>query len=268
LPAFTNRQILGSFVWNKEKFAVVGGRMFPPNKFGSYILGRERILKKILDTVASQFVHDRLTLAQSIYLAGCRGMGKTNLLMLIADLLKRNGYEVYFFAGEVTFSNEIVKALEEVVDQKHKKLTAVLIDEAAVESKATVFSLLLKSTNPYLLTVAAAVPKFLKSGITANFRARFGMTDMVLKEDDEDFVQLIEHCKGLKVTTPEMTDYICRCILRQCGGHVFPTLAIIEGYFATEGLGNFMMGEIEFNQHFYGPAFEKTGFYPIELLRG
>jgi len=71
----------------------------------------------------------------------------------------------------------------------------------------------------------------------------------------------------MEVTTAEMTDYICRCILRHCGGHLFPALAIIEGYFTTEGLGDFMKCEIEFLQHFYGPAFEETKFYPIVLSR-
>jgi len=121
----------------------------------------------------------------------------------------------------------------------------------------------------YLLrfTIGAAVPRYIISGTAAGYRTRLGVTDMALKEEDEDVVQLIDHGKGLEVTTPEMTDYICRSILRQCGGHVYPTLAIIEGYFTTEGLGDVLQDKRKFCEHFYGPGLEETRLYRILVNR-
>jgi adenylylsulfate kinase-like enzyme len=70
--------------------------MFPANHFGRYILNRQSVIKKVEDTIQAQKDFDSEQ-ATSVYLAGCRGSGKTSLQTLLARSFKAKGYEVYFF---------------------------------------------------------------------------------------------------------------------------------------------------------------------------
>jgi len=90
--------------------------MFPRNQFGTYILPRKRLLKNVFDKITSFRAADELTASQSIYLAGCMGMGKTCLLMLLAQDLTRKNYEVYYFKSASALSLEIDRALDDMLE--------------------------------------------------------------------------------------------------------------------------------------------------------
>ena len=49
-------------------------RLFPSNKFGQYVLQRNRVVKKVKEAIALQKSSD-LGEGTSVYLAGCRGSG-------------------------------------------------------------------------------------------------------------------------------------------------------------------------------------------------
>jgi len=231
--------------------------MFPQKPFGKYVLKRKRLLKEVSKAITQQR-EERGTASQSIYLSGYRGMGKSSLLMLIAKDLNRIGYEVYYFGQTTILNDEIVEALKEKVNQKEDdKLLAVLVDDATASRKAEALPWLLSSDNPNLVTIGAAVPKF----VDFAFRAQLGTTELRLQEYEKDFVKLIDHIKRLELTTPVATDFICRLLLRQCRGHVFPTLAFIEAYFTTEELKPFIEDEVKFFRHFGTPAFDQTNVH-------
>lgn len=233
-------------------------RLFPPNQFGQYILKRERVLKKVKDEISTQQQWNDQT--QSVYLAGCRGSGKTSLEMLLAKDFKAKGYEVYFFKSASDIPQGASLAFEALLKDK-TKMFAVLIDEVASNPEAGLFTTLLKGGYPHLVVIGSAVPRFISTGITAKFESVLRMADLVLKSEDDDFLGLIEYCAGLKATTPELTQLICIYLLKQCGGHTFPTLAFIEHFFTLYDTKEFLVSMEVFQKHFSGPHFASSPFH-------
>jgi len=234
-------------------------------------MSRRSLIDRVFNIIEIQRANQNND-CQSIYLAGCRGSGKTSLLMLIAQYLKGKKYEVYYFKSPRLMTNEIdnalvVKLKELEKDRNDNKLVAILIDEAADDPSNVAYITLLKSRYPYLVTIGAAVPRYLQSGITGYFRKVLGMSDLILSETDADFVELIAYCAKRGVTTAQMTDYICKIILQYCGGHIYPTVAIIEAYFSMESLRNFTKDEEAFGKHFFGPSIDREQFYMDALDR-
>ena len=231
---------LSQYLWKKLPI-VKSSYMFPCTLFGSKILDRKRVVSNIFQSLADQKI-TRNDMPQSIHISGCRGSGKTNLLMLMAEQLARSGYEVYFFSDASFCTIEICREFQEILTEQldldepaeKKRKIAVLIDEITPSTSSAIFTTLLKSTHPNLVVLGACVPKFQKTGHTAKFRHQFRMLDIVLKEDDDDFRSLIEDCKQMNVTTPQSTEFLCNSILNECGGHVFPTVAFIERCFRDE----------------------------------
>ena len=72
------------------------GGYFLLNGFGKYVLKRRRIINEVFGEIRRQ-LESQPGDSVSIYLSGCRGMGKTSDLMLIAKELSSKGWEVYFF---------------------------------------------------------------------------------------------------------------------------------------------------------------------------
>ena len=232
--------------------------MFPPNQFGQYILKRERVLKNVKDEISSQQRwHDQ---TQSVYLSGCRGSGKTSLAILLAKDFKAEGYEVYFFKSARDVPQNASLAFKALLKDK-TKMVAVFIDEVASDPEAGLFTTLLKGGYPHLVVIGLAVPRFISTGTTAKFVSVLRMTDLVLESEDDDFQGLMEYCAGLKATTPELTQSICRYLLKQCGGHTFPTLAFIEHFFTCYDTKGFLVSMEGFQKYFSGPDFACSPFY-------
>jgi energy-coupling factor transporter ATP-binding protein EcfA2 len=232
--------------------------MFPENHFGQYVLTRDRVVKNIKEEIAIQLSLG-LGGSQSVYLSGCRGSGKTSLLNLLARAFKAEDYEVYFFLSAVDIPQDAYLAFMTLLEDKTKKV-AVLIDEVASNPVSGLFTALLKGPYPHLVTIGAAVPRFIP-GHAARFNCVLRMTDLVLREEDEDFQKLTKYCEGLQVTTPEMTQMICKYLLKQCGGHAFPTLAFIEHCFCG-GVSKDTLSTLEnFHRYFFGPDFIQSQFY-------
>jgi hypothetical protein len=87
------------------------------------------------------------------------------------------------------------------------------------------------------------------------------MTDLVLKEEDEDFIELINYCVELKATTTELTQTFCKYILKQCGGHTYPTLAFIEYFFTRDDAKEFLASQEVFHRYFCSADFARSPFY-------
>lgn len=248
---------LTRFLWKEPE--PIANRMFPKNQFGEYVLKRDRVMKKVKEAMASQLALDPGE-STSVYLAGCRGSGKTSLLMLLARSLKAEGYEVYFFESAEGIPQGANLAFKALLGDKTKKV-AVLIDEVASNPESALFTALLKGAYPHLVTIGTAVPRYIPTGLTAMFKSKVRMTDLVLKEEDEDFQELAQYCVGLKATTPELTQTICKYLLKQCGGHTFPTLAFIEHFFTRDDAKGFLVSGEVFHRHFCGPDFACSRFY-------
>lgn len=254
---FVDSVDLSKFLWKDAQPVAV--ELFPENHFGQYVLKRDRVVKKVKEAMASQ-VALRPRASQSIYLSGCRGSGKTSLQMLLARSLKAEGYEVYFFESAKDIPQGASLAFKTLLEDKTKKV-AVLIDEVASNPESGLFTALLKGAYPHLVTIGSAVPRFIPTGLTAVFKSVLRMTDLMLKEEDEDFQELVQYCVGLKATTPELTQTICKYLLKHCGGHVFPTLAFIEHFFTREDVQGFLVSMEVFNRYFCGPDLARSPFY-------
>jgi hypothetical protein len=249
--------VLKRYLW-KERGAVSNvNLMFPDIFFGTYVLSRDRVVKKIQDCLASQPQH----LCRSVYLSGCRGSGKTALLMILAKVFKAEGYEVYFFRSASAITQGTCAALESLFEEDKTKKVAVLIDEVASNPQSEAFPLLLRSEYPHVVTIGAAVPTHIPTGFTAVFRSQLLMSDLVLKEDDADFQELIQHSVGLNVISPELTRDICTYLLRQCGGHAYPTLAFIEYFLTSIEAKEHIQSMETFLRFFCGPVFAETSCY-------
>jgi len=254
---------LSKFLWKDIK--PVASYLFPQNLLGQYVLKRDRVVKKVKDAMVSQLsLHPEAS--QSIYLSGCRGSGKTCLLMLIARSLKAEGYEVYFFQSAQRIPRGACFEFEALLADKTKKV-AVLIDEVATDPNSALFTALLKGAFSNLVTIGASVPRYIPTGLTAVFKLKLRMTDLVLKEEDEDFQVLVQYCVGLKATSPQMTQAICKHILKQCGGHTYPILTFIEHFFTSDSTKGFLDSEELFYRYFHGPDFVRTPFYESVRLR-
>ena len=257
LYLFLGSANVSEFLWNDTK--PVANSLFPENQLGQYVLKRDRVVKKVKDAMVSQRTL-RPEASQSVYLSGCRGSGKTSLLALLARSFKAEGYEVYFFNSAQRIPQHACSVFEALLADNTKKV-AVLIDEVASNPDSALFITLLKGSYPHLVTIGAAVPSYIPTRLTAVFKEVLRMTDLVLKEEDEDFQELVQYCVGLKATTPELTETVCVYLLRQCGGHTFPTLAFIEHFFTCDSMKNFLVCEEEFYRYFCGQEFSSSMFY-------
>ena len=256
---------LSAYLWNG--YSKITGIMFPLNQFGQKVLNRRRVVNRVLNSIAKQ-PNSPVSkgMPQSIYISGCRGSGKTSLLMLLAEALTKEEYEVYFFKS-ANVSEANTQAVESLLQESNKngsgqiKKIAILLDEVSPNTRSDIFVATLKGGYPNLVVIGAGLSRFYKSYYTAMFRDALRMNDIVLKENDEDFLDLIEHCNSLKVTTPKVTEIICKTILKRCGGHVFPTVAFIQHYFSdTEGKIH-IKDEKDFIKHFDGPSLLQSDTY-------
>lgn len=247
---------LTQFLWKET--APVSNHLFPENQFGQYVLKRGRVINKIKKEMAAQLSCRSGT--QSIYLSGCRGSGKTSLLLLLARSLKEDGYEVYFFRSANGIPQGASFAFESLLEDKTKKV-AVLIDEVDSNPNADLFITLLKGAYPHLVTIGSAVPRYVITGGTGRFKFMLRMADLVLREDDEDFQELIQYCVGLNAASPDLTQDICNYLLKQCGGHTYPTLAFIEYFFAHDGTEELVKSMEDFQRYFCGPDFSSSDLY-------
>lgn len=234
-------------------------KLFPRNKFGQYVLTRDRVVRKVMKEVALQLQQDPGE-APSVYVSGCRGSGKTNLLMLLAKAFKAKGYEVYFFESARDIPQDASSAFKAMLKDKTKKV-AVLIDEVHSDPNSGLFTALLKGEYPHLVTIGASVPRFIPTGLTAVFTSKLRMSDLVLQEDDEDYRELVQYCVKRNATTPELTLKICNYLLQECGGHTFPTLAFIEHFFSSDEAREFLTSEEAFRRYVGGADFARSHVY-------
>lgn len=255
------------FQWSDEnQYLKAEGLYFEEAFFGSFILNRRRIVEEVLDATRTQ----QLSLPKettSVYLSGCRGMGKTCDLFLIARELKERGWEVFFFdsADGIPYraGHEIAAYARK---NKHKRV-AVLVDEVASKPTSHLFVTLLKGKLPNVLVVGAAVPRFLPTGHTAVFRKVLQTSDLVLREEDDDVHTLIAHWQDKHESNPQIVEYVCKYLLHHCGGHVFPILAIMEHFFTNSEAEPFLAGKKEFLKYFHSADFAQTEVYSNVIQR-
>lgn len=233
--------------------------LFPANHFGQYVLNRKRVMDSVHAEI-DEHLQWNMGRSPSVYLSGCRGCGKTSLLMLLAKSFSEKGYKVYFFSSPEFLGIEAATAVESLLLDRTQKV-AVLVDEVAVKPEAVALLSLLKSPHRNIVTIGAAVPRFLPTGNTAMFASILLMKDLVLTMGDEDFLQLVLYCVNLHVTSQTLTEKICTFLLKECGGHAYPTLAFIEYFFTHEEGKKQLTSEETFGRYFYADSFAKGGFY-------
>lgn len=232
---------------------------FRLNGFGNYVLQRNKVIAAISAGVKGQLATGKDN-STGVFLSGCRGMGKTSLLHLVASDLKSNGYEVYFYNSADRIPLGAGDKFLAFAKQNPDKQIAVLIDEVHSKPSHNIFVTLLKDAPPNILTIGAAVARYEPSNVTCYFRTVLLTSDLVLNGDDEDIRRLIEHWKdvaGKNGITPEMVEHVSSFLLEHCGGHVYPVLAFMEHFFVhvSSEQASLLSSEIAFAKHFYSPEF-------------
>ena len=222
-------------------------------------MNRQRILKEVFDAVHSQ-LESQPTNSPSVYLSGCRGMGKTSDLLLIARELKCRNWEVYFFKSAASIPVGVEVKLAAYALQNKSKNIAVIVDEVCSNPNSPLFVEFLKGELPNVLTIGAAVPRYNPS-ITAIFRDILHTTDLVLRVNDEDVVGLIEHWQSKDVATLQMVMYVSQILLNHCGGHVYPVLAFMEYFFTDSEAQKCLTDEKKFVRYFFSAKFRQTLVY-------
>eukprot|EP01033_Poteriospumella_lacustris_P006163 gene6163-4424_t len=251
-----------AFLW--EDVAPIPTALFPTNFFGQYLLHRQRVVDNIKAEIV-RYRTDEPGGTPSVYLSGCSGSGKTSLLTLLARSFQADGYQVYVFKSASDIPQGISFAFDTLLKNRTQNM-AVLIDEVESNPNAALFTALLKSAYPHLVVIGAAVPRYSDSGVTAKFAIKVPMSEICLRQTDDDFRQLIDICVGRNVTTPALTETLCRSLLEECGGHVYPTLKFIE-YFFTRAPSKMVASEEAFRQYFGGPAFVQANVHQTVIER-
>ena len=176
-----------------EPFKFVGieqiNDYFPRNSFGTYVLRRFRVVDSVMDSIARQGVTRNLA-CRSVYLCGCRAMGKTCTLALIGDQFLQLAYSVFFFKFLYHFNANILRRIEELLKDESKTIV-ILVDEIDSRDGSQPLGELLKMSNPRLIIIGAAVPNNLKSTNTGNFRYKMHVSDLVLKKTDTDYIEFV-----------------------------------------------------------------------------
>jgi hypothetical protein len=176
--------------------------------------------------------------------------------MLLARSFQADGYQVYYFDSASAIPPGISFAFEKLLKNRSQNV-AVLIDE---NPYSALFTTLLKGAYPHLVVIGVAVPPYSSSRVTDSFVIKMPMSEICLRQTDDDFRQLIDICVGRNVTTPELTETICRSLLDECGGHVYPTLKFIE-YFFSRAPAEVVASEEAFRKFFGGSTFMGEDVY-------
>mmetsp|Transcript_7687 Transcript_7687/g.10898 ORF Transcript_7687/g.10898 Transcript_7687/m.10898 type:complete len:469 (-) Transcript_7687:113-1519(-) len=258
-PTIQDKQwLLNAFRWTNEgKFAKDEGNYFPIYGFGKYVFKRQGIIDEVFSAIDNQLELQPLN-STSVYLTGCRGSGKTSNLMLIARDLKSKNWEVYFFSSAAAIPDGAGAALTAYAVQNKNKKIAVMVDDVGSNPESHLFIDLLKGQLPNVLTVGAAVGQFY---ITCNFRKKLHTSDLVLREGDQDVLDLIAHWKTKEVASPEMVVHVSMFLLNHCGGHVYPVLAFMEYVFTHPEAKEYLADEKEFRKHLYSDRFAQGEVY-------
>lgn len=265
---FVRNQVpdLTTYLWEERERT---SHLFPLFGLGQHVLHRDRLVKMVKAQIAEQR-RKYEDVAGSIYVSGCPGSGKSSFLQILAKSLKADDYEVYFFESSGSIPAGAELAFRTLLQDRTKKV-AVLIDGMGNLPNDALIVELLRGNHPNLVTIGAAVPRYSSSSVY--FTDKLRTADLALKAEDEDFQQLVKRCKDTKATTPELTEAICMDILEHCGGHAFPTLAIIEHlFFVSAGAARALLpcdvnkAEIlssreNFRSFFHGTKFASSDLY-------
>lgn len=204
-------------------------------------------------------------MAPSVYLSGRRGCGKTSLLTLLGRYFHENGYQVYFFDAASAIPHGIGSAFKLLLENQTQKV-AVLVDELETNPTADLFTTLLKGTYPHLVTIGAAIPRYTPSGMAAKFATRLSMSDIVLRETDDDFLELINYWVLKDAASRKVTKMICKHVLDECSGHTYPTLKFIE-YVFMHAPPEVRESKQNFREYFGGPKFVDEEVYKFVIDR-
>jgi hypothetical protein len=254
---------ISDFLWKGDAVTVAeSNQYFCDTGFGNYRLRRDRVVENVFVEIELQLFHQPIR-STGVYLSGCRGMGKTCDLMLIAKAFQAKGWEVYWFASASSIPQGIGMKFKTYANENmNKKKIAVIVDEVHTQSNSDLFVALLKDAPPNLTTIGAAVP--VATG-NAQFRRTFRTHELVLKQNDDDVRELIEHWKTVNegVVSSKMVEYVSTFLLNYCGGHVYPVLALMQHFFTDKEAKQFLTDVVTFNKRVYSPDFTKSTVYEM-----
>ena len=258
------------FLWDKyeELTQEKQGAHFKFAEFGKYILSRKRVVNVVMAAMQEQLSYSP-TESTGVYLSGCRGMGKTSDLHLIAHHLYSKGWEVYWFKSAAAIPQGMGQQFEKYARLNKGKNIAVLVDEVNTNPNSDLFTALLKDAPGNITTIGAAVSQYEPTGGTAFFKAQLNSSILALKDDDEDVVQLIEYWKNLpnQTVSAEMIHHVSIYLLKYCAGHVYPVLTFMEYFFTNPEVSCHLVSAEAFNCHIRSAEFKNHTVYRNIILR-
>lgn len=250
------------FRWNAGSFQHSDkGGLFNANGFGKWLLERRNVIERVEKARAEQ-LFDEPACSTSVYLSGCRGMGKTCTLALLARHFASQDWEVFWFSTASAIPMDIGDVFQKYAQESPNKNIAIIVDEVAANPNAALFTALPKGNFPNVLVLGAAVPRFMFDGSTSAFRKHFRFGDLVLRSHDGDVQGLVEHWQALVSADgidKDVVRDVCNYIISFCGGHVYLVLAFMEHFFTTdEGKKVLSGGRDTFVLYFHSVGFSQS----------
>ena len=122
---YVSGSALESYIW---KSINQSDNLSQRNFFGALLLPRRSVVDLVMSLITRQNARKIAMDTQSVYICGCRGMGKSCTLALIGAELVKNGCTVYSFPILSDLSLDHVTQIFEAAKDESKTI-AVLVDE-------------------------------------------------------------------------------------------------------------------------------------------
>jgi hypothetical protein len=193
--------------------------MFKPEGYGPFLVQRAELINDIVRRASPYF---------SIHIHGCRGSGKTTVLVQVGEQLLSKNKEVYFFDSATDLNRESsISFVRYLV--KTKREAYILVDETHSNVNAAAFFILLKNRVGHdVTTIGAGVPEF--NTTNARFTHRFGTERLFLGSlDDLERERVIMYFSTNATAADAQEIRTLLVYLRSfVGGHIYPLMWLAE----------------------------------------
>ena len=207
---------LERFLFSRRKF--ITNDSFEDVGFGPFTVQRKELLEEILKEAKPK---------RSVHVSGCRGAGKSIVLVMLGQRLIAEKKTVYFFDNASRLTETVNNAIRSIADSMQEAY--LLIDETQENTTADVWTPLLKNTEGHkITTIGAGVPKFnamagwFKTNITTD---RLFLSSAMLVSEN-----ILQHFCAESTTESqrEQIKLLLEEIRSYVGGHIYPLMALAE----------------------------------------
>ena len=215
--AYEGPEALQRFLFSRQVF--ITNPSFEDVGFGPFLVERRELLDEILRTAGPK---------RSVHISGCKGAGKTIVLVRLGQILTANRKLVYYFDNAALFlESETRWGIRALVGSNQEAY--ILVDETQNNPGADVWTPLLKNTAGHkITTIGAGVPKF--SSMSGSFKTKitadrlFLSSGMLVSENVVQYFSSDATTQGQKDQIKLLLEHIRSYV----GGHIYPMMFLAE----------------------------------------